>query len=112
MRKIILSLLTLSVLSGVAFASQPNFDLRDVVPFKLLATNKVDVILGQQEMLSLGFIFSDGTDQAPVDRAALLRVLHLGLDRDLHGHAVILELRIRVDVDPAAPVRTGLERRH
>lgn len=33
MKKIILSLLTLSVLSGAAFASQPNFDLRDGVPF-------------------------------------------------------------------------------
>lgn len=42
MRKIILSLLTLSVLSGAAFASQPNFDLHDVAPFNSIETTIIN----------------------------------------------------------------------
>lgn len=44
MRKIILSLLTLSVLSGAAFASQPNYDLRDVVPFNFSDTININAL--------------------------------------------------------------------
>jgi len=71
------------------------FNSRFVVPFKLQATNKVDVILGQQEMLSLGFIFSDGTDQAPVDRAALLQVLSTGERKALYVLNILFEIEVR-----------------
>lgn len=71
------------------------FNSRFVVPFKLQAANKVDVILGQQEMLSLGFIFSDGADQAPVDRAALLQVLSTGEKKALYVLNVLFEIEVR-----------------
>lgn len=71
------------------------FNSRFVVPFKLLAANKVDVILGQQEMLSLGFIFSDGADQAPVDRTALLQTLSTGEKKALYILNVLFEIEVR-----------------
>ncbi len=71
------------------------FNSRFVVPFKLLAANKVDVILGQQEMLSLGFIFSDGADQAPVDRTALLQTLSTGEKKALYVLNVLFEIEVR-----------------
>jgi hypothetical protein len=71
------------------------FNSRFVVPFKLQAANKVDVILGQQEMLSLGFIFSDGADQAPVDRTALLQTLSTGEKKALYVLNVLFEIEVR-----------------
>lgn len=71
------------------------FNSRFVVPFKLLAANKVDVILGQQEILSLDFIFSDGADQAPVDRSALLQTLSTGEKKALYVLNVLFEIEVR-----------------
>lgn len=71
------------------------FNSRFVVPFKLQAANKVDVILGQQEMLSLGFTFSDGTDQAPVDRTALLQTLSTGEKKALYVLNILFEIEVR-----------------
>jgi len=71
------------------------FNSRFVVPFKLQAANKADVILGQQEMLSLGFVFSDGAEQAPVDRAALLQVLSTGEKKALYVLNILFEVEVR-----------------
>jgi hypothetical protein len=71
------------------------FNSRFVVPFKLHAANKVDVILGQQEMLSLGFVFSDGADQAPVDRTSLLQALSTGEKKALYVLNILFEIEIR-----------------
>lgn len=71
------------------------FNSRFVVPFKLQAANKVDVILGQQEMLSLEFIFSDGAEQAPVDRAALLQALSTGEKKALYVLNILFEIEVR-----------------
>lgn len=71
------------------------FNRRFVVPFKLQAANKVDVILGQDEMLSLGFIFCDGADQAPVDRAALLQALSAGEKKALYVLNILFEIEVR-----------------
>ncbi len=71
------------------------FNSRFIVPFKLQAANRVDVILGQQEMLSLGFIFSDGADQAPVDRSALLQTLSTGEKKALYVLNVLFEIEVR-----------------
>ena len=65
------------------------------MPFKFEAANKVDVILGQQEILSLGFIFCDGTDQAPVDRAALLQALSTGEKKALYVLNILFEIEVR-----------------
>ena len=71
------------------------FNSRFVVPFKLQAANRVDVILGQQAMLSLGFIFSDGEGQASVDRAALLQVLSTGEKKALYVLNILFEIEVR-----------------
>lgn len=71
------------------------FNSRFVVPFKLQASNKVDVILGQQEMLSLGFTFSDGADQVPVDRAALIQALSTGEKKALYVLNILFEIEVR-----------------
>ena len=71
------------------------FNSRFVVPFKLQAANKVDVILGQQEMLSLGFTFSDGAEQAPVERKALLQALSTGEKKALYVLNILFEVEVR-----------------
>lgn len=71
------------------------FNDRFFVPFKLEASNKVDVILGQQEMLSLGFVFNDGTEQAPVERASLLQVLSTGEKKALYVLNILFEIEVR-----------------
>ena len=76
------------------------FNSRFVVPFKLEAANKVDVILGQQAMLSLGFIFSDGAEHATVDRAALLQVLSTGEKKALYVLNILFEIEARKKAAP------------
>lgn len=71
------------------------FNNRFFVPFKLEPSNKVDVILGQQEMLSLGFIFSEGAETASVDRNSLLQVLSTGEKKALYVLNIIFEIEVR-----------------
>lgn len=71
------------------------FNSRFVVPFELQAANKVDVILGQQEMLTLGFVFRDGSDQAPVERKDLLQALSTGEKKALYVLNILFEIEVR-----------------
>lgn len=71
------------------------FNDRFFVPFKLEASNRVDVILGQQDLLSLGFIFHDGADQAPVDRQSLLQALSTGEKKALYVLNILFEIEAR-----------------
>jgi hypothetical protein len=71
------------------------FNNRFVVPFKLEAVNKVDVILGQEDILSLGFVFSDGEDHATVDRESLLQVLSTGEKKALYVLNILFEIEVR-----------------
>jgi hypothetical protein len=71
------------------------FNSRFFVPFKLTAKNRISVILGQEPMLSLGFTFEDGVDQAPVERAALMQVLSTGEKRALYILNIIFEVEAR-----------------
>lgn len=71
------------------------FNDRFFVPFKLEASNRVDVILGQQDLLSLGFIFHDGADQAPVDRESLLQALSTGEKKALYVLNILFEIEAR-----------------
>lgn len=54
------------------------FNARFFVPFELVAENRISVILGLEPMLRLGFVFRDGADRAPMEKAALMRVLSTG----------------------------------
>lgn len=71
------------------------FNGRFFVPFKLEAVNREAVILGQQEMLTLGFTFHDGKEQAPVDRAALMQVLSTGEKKALYVLNLLFEIEVR-----------------
>ena len=71
------------------------FNSRFVVPFKLIAKNKISVILGHEPMLVLGFTFEDGTDKAPVEKAALMQVLSTGEKKALYILNIIFEVEAR-----------------
>lgn len=71
------------------------FNNRFFVPFKLVAKNRVAVVLGQDAMLSLGFEFKDGAETATVERDELLRVLSTGEKKALYILNVIFEVEAR-----------------
>jgi len=71
------------------------FNGRFFVPFKLEPVNREAVILGQQEILTLGFTFQDGEEQAPVDRAALMQVLSTGEKKALYVLNLLFEIEVR-----------------
>lgn len=71
------------------------FNDRFFVPFTLSAKNKISVILGQEPMLSLGFVYEDGTDRAPIERDALIRVLSMGEKKALYILNIIFEVEVR-----------------
>lgn len=71
------------------------FNDRFFVPFKLEPVNREAVILGQQDILTLGFSFQDGMEQAPVDRAALMQVLSTGEKKALYVLNVLFEIEVR-----------------
>jgi len=71
------------------------FNDRFFVPFKLEATNRLTVILGQEPMLSLGFTFQDGADTAAVDRAALMQALSTGEKKAFYVLNILFEIEVR-----------------
>ena len=71
------------------------FNSRFFVPFKLVAKNKISVMLGLEKMLTLGFTFDDGTDTAPVEQASLLEVLSTGEKKALYILNIIFEIEVR-----------------
>ena len=71
------------------------FNERFHVPFKLTATNKLPVILGQVQKPLLGFKYIDGRDEIDISREDLQRVLSMGERRALYLINVIFELRRR-----------------
>lgn len=71
------------------------FNDRFFVPFKLEATNRLPVILGQEPMLTLGFTFQDGADKAEVDRAALMQALSTGEKKAFYVLNILFEVEAR-----------------
>jgi len=71
------------------------FNSRFFVPFKLEAKNRIPVMLGQEQMLSLGFTFEDGADHASVERGALMKVLSTGERRAFYILNIIFEVEAR-----------------
>ena len=71
------------------------FNGRFVVPFKLEPLNREAVILGQQDILTLGFTFLDGDNQAPVKREALMQVLSTGEQKALYVLNLLFEIEVR-----------------
>lgn len=71
------------------------FNDRFFVPFRLEAINRVSVILGQEPMLSLGFTFKDGADNASVEKADLMKVLSQGEKKALYVLNILFEIEVR-----------------
>lgn len=71
------------------------FNSRFFVPFRLEAKNRTSVILGEEPMLQLSFVFSDRDESAEVDRASLMDVLSSGEKKALYILNVIFEIEAR-----------------
>jgi hypothetical protein len=70
------------------------FNDRFFVPFKLVAENRTQAVLGE-EILVLGFLFCDGDENAPVQRKDLLDVLSTGEAKALYVLNLIFEIQVR-----------------
>jgi len=71
------------------------FNRRFFVPFSLRVRNKVSVMLGQDPVPSLGFIFTEGGESAELEKPELLRVLSAGEKKALYILNVIFEVEVR-----------------
>lgn len=71
------------------------FNARFFVPFRLIATNRDRVILGQEKLLKLGFQFEEGIDSTSVERDDLLEVLSNGEKKALYILNVLFEVEAR-----------------
>lgn len=71
------------------------FNNRFFVPFKLNAKNRIAVMLGDDTMIDLEFIYHDGADSVPVDRTSLLKSLSTGEKKALYILNVIFEIETR-----------------
>jgi len=71
------------------------FNQRFFVPFRLEAKNRIEVILGGDEIMQLGFTYLDGADTANVDKPDLMKVLSTGERKALYVLNVIFEIQRR-----------------
>jgi hypothetical protein len=71
------------------------FNDRFFVPFRLEAKNKIEVCLGKEPMLDLGYTFNDATESAPVTRDTLLKSLSQGERKALYILNIIFEIEVR-----------------
>lgn len=71
------------------------FNRRFIVPFKLEARNHISVVLGQDPMLSLGFVFEDNAGSASIEKSALMQVLSTGEQKALYILNIIFEVEAR-----------------
>lgn len=71
------------------------FNERFFVPFRLTAKNRNQVVLGQENVLQLGFEFEDGDEHAVVERVDLLKVLSNGEKKALYILNVLFEVEAR-----------------
>lgn len=75
------------------------FNDRFFVPFRLIATNRDQVVLGQEKLLKLGFEFEEGAETTPVERGDLLDVLSNGEKKALYILNVLFEVEARKSSD-------------
>jgi len=73
------------------------FNDRFFVPFKLVAKNRIPVILGSEPILSLGFTFSDGTESVSVEKSQLMQALSTGEKKALYILNIIFEIEDSFD---------------
>ena len=71
------------------------FNERFFVPFKLVAKNREDVMLGNERILHLGYIYFDGPDKAAVEGDKLIESLSQGEKKALYILDIIFEIEAR-----------------
>jgi hypothetical protein len=71
------------------------FNDRFFVPFQLEARNRIEVMLGDDQIIDLGFKYVDGKECVEVDRPMLLSVLSTGERKALYVLNVIFEIQRR-----------------
>lgn len=76
-----------------------EFNDRFHVPFDLIASNKLPVMLGQEGKPLLSFKYHDESDETDIAEDALLKVLSMGERRALYLINVIFEVRRRMKDD-------------
>jgi hypothetical protein len=68
---------------------------RFIVPFRLEATNTIDMILGRQLTPELRFTYTDGADEIHVEHEEVLKALSTGEKKALYILNVIFEIETR-----------------
>ena len=71
------------------------FNDRFLVPFRLDVANKIKVQLGQESALRLAFVFKDSSEEALVDRSALLQVLSTGEKKAFYLLNMLFDIEAR-----------------
>lgn len=71
------------------------FNDRFFVPFTLEARNRVEVMLGDEAIVDLGFKYTDGKEKADIEKPLLLEVLSTGERKALYILNVIFEVQRR-----------------
>ena len=71
------------------------FNERFFVPFQLEAKNRIAVMLGDSEIIDLGFTYVDGKESVEIERSDLLQVLSTGERKALYVLNVIFEIQRR-----------------
>jgi hypothetical protein len=72
------------------------FNDRFFVPFRLEARNRIQVMLGDEQIINLGFTYQDGTETAQIEKPTLLTVLSTGERKALYILNVIFEVQRRM----------------
>jgi len=71
------------------------FNDRFVVPFRLEVINKIEVMLGQDNVPRLGFIFKDGDQEITVGRDALLQTLSTGEKKAFYVLNILFDIEVK-----------------
>lgn len=71
------------------------FNDRFFVPFQLEVKNRIEVMLGNEPIVDLGFTYVDGEETMNIEKPALLKVLSTGEKKALYVLNVIFEVQRR-----------------
>ena len=66
------------------------------MPFQLEARNRIEVMLGDDSIIDLGFTYIDGRESANVEKPQLMQVLSTGERKALYVLNVIFEIQRRI----------------
>jgi len=72
------------------------FNRRFVVPFTLHVDNKVNVVIGDERIMKLGFTYEDSGESQPIGREELLEYLSNGEKKAFYVLNVIFEIERRI----------------